>query len=144
MLAGTNRADILDPALTRAGRFDRLITIDKPDISEREAIFMVHLKPVVLSEDLGAQEVARRMAALTPGFAGSEIANICNEAAIMAARRSSADVNLSDFERATERVIGGMVKQNNLMSQREKSIVAKHESGHAIIRFQCDKFVVGE
>jgi len=130
--AGTNRADILDPALLRPGRFDRQIAIDKPDISEREQIFMVHLKPVTLNESLQVEDVARRMAALTPGFAGADIANICNEAAIFAARRSADAVEMTDFERATERVLGGLPKQNNLMSAKEKRAVALHESGHAV------------
>lgn len=132
VLAGTNRADILDPALTRAGRFDRMIAIDKPDIQEREEIFMVHLKPVKTPESLPHADVAKRMAALTPGYAGAEIHNICNEAAIMAARRKSEWVELDDFERATERTIAGMAKENNLMSQKEKRTIAVHESGHAV------------
>lgn len=117
VLAGTNRADILDPALTRAGRFDRHISIDKPDVSERAAIFKVHLKPIKLVKGLSTDDIAKRLAALTPGFAGSEIANICNEAAILCARRSGKGVDLNDFERATERTIGGLEKNNNLMSQ---------------------------
>eukprot|EP00927_Polykrikos_kofoidii_P071123 TRINITY_DN6744_c0_g1_i2.p1 TRINITY_DN6744_c0_g1~~TRINITY_DN6744_c0_g1_i2.p1 ORF type:complete len:866 (-),score=183.97 TRINITY_DN6744_c0_g1_i2:64-2418(-) len=133
VLAGTNRADILDPALKRPGRFDRQIAIDKPDLSERQAIFMVHLKPITLSTDLDAESVARRMAALTPGFAGSDIANICNEAAIFAARRDAKVVEIEDFERATERVLGGLPKHNNLMSIEQKRAVALHESGHAVV-----------
>jgi len=132
VLAGTNRADILDPALTRPGRFDRQIAIDKPDLRERESIFMVHLKPVTLSESLSRESVAKRMAALTPGFAGSDIANICNESAIFAARRSSPVVEMQDFERATERVLGGLPKHNSMMSLKERRTVALHESGHAI------------
>jgi len=132
VLAGTNRADTLDPALTRPGRFDRQIAIDKPDLTEREAIFKVHLKPVSLNESLDVESVAHRMAALTPGFAGSDIANICNEAAIFAARRNSPSVEMDDFERATERVLGGLPKTNNLMNAKEKKTIAIHESGHAI------------
>jgi AFG3 family protein len=132
VLAGTNRVDILDPALTRPGRFDRQIAIDKPDLGERESIFMVHLKPVKLEENLPLGDVAKRMAALTPGFAGADIANICNEAAIFAARRNSTGVSMNDFERATERVMGGLPKSNNLMSPKEKKTVALHESGHAV------------
>jgi len=132
VLAGTNRADILDPALIRPGRFDRQIAIDKPDLSEREAIFKVHLKPVTLQEGLGMDSVAQRMAALTPGFAGSDIANICNEAAIFAARRNAPAIEMQDFERATERVLGGLPKSNSLMSPKEKKTVALHECGHAI------------
>merc|ERR1719414_431347 len=117
VLAGTNRADILDPALIRPGRFDRQIAIDKPDLKERQDIFMVHLRPVTLCEKLGAESVAKRMAALTPGFAGSDIANICNEAAIFAARRSASAIDMEDFERATERVLGGLPKERSLMSK---------------------------
>ncbi|CAD7944739.1 unnamed protein product [Amoebophrya sp. A25] len=132
VLAGTNRADILDNALTRAGRFDRHISIDIPDIKEREEIFMVHLKPLKFAEALSHQAVARRMAALTPGFSGADIANICNEAAILAARRNSTHVEQDDFERATERTLGGHAKTNTLMSQEQKTVIAKHESGHAV------------
>lgn len=132
VLAGTNRADILDNALTRPGRFDRQIAIDKPDLAERRAIFLVHLKPVTLAEHPPVEDFAQRMAALTPGFAGADIANICNEAAIFAARRNAEAVEMQDFELATERVIGGLPKQNGLMSPEEKRAVALHESGHAI------------
>merc|ERR1719443_1858342 len=132
VLAGTNRADILDPALTRAGRFDRQIAIDKPDLREREAVFMVHLQPVKLHKDLAKESVAQRMAALTPGFAGADIANICNEAAIFAARRNVPAVEMQDFELATERVIGGLPKSNSLMSPADKRKVSIHESGHAL------------
>eukprot|EP00440_Ansanella_granifera_P024123 gb/GFBE01026201.1/.p1 GENE.gb/GFBE01026201.1/~~gb/GFBE01026201.1/.p1 ORF type:complete len:833 (+),score=220.58 gb/GFBE01026201.1/:1-2499(+) len=132
VLAGTNRADILDPALLRPGRFDRQIAIDKPDLSERAKIFLVHLKPVILSPKLDPEQVAQRMASLTPGFAGADIANICNEAAIFAARRSVDAVEMEDFERATERVLGGLPKTNSLMSPADKRAVALHESGHAV------------
>lgn len=132
VLAGTNRADILDPALTRPGRFDRQIPIDKPDITERQAIFLVHLRPINLADDLKPETVAQRMAALTPGFAGSDIANICNEAAIFGARRDAKSVEMQDFERATERVIGGLAKHNSVMSAEERKTVAFHECGHAI------------
>jgi len=133
VLAGTNRVDILDPALTRAGRFDRQIAIEAPDLNERESIFEVHLKPVVLAETLEVDQVAKRMAALTPGFVGASIANICNEAAIFAARRSAAAVEMEDFERATERVMGGLPKSNNLMSKEDRKAVSLHECGHAIV-----------
>lgn len=132
VLAGTNRADTLDPALVRPGRFDRQIAIDKPDLTEREAIFMVHLRPVTLRDSLKPQKVAKWMAALTPGFAGSDIANICNEAAIFAARRDARAVEMEDFEHATERVIGGLPK-HSLMNKKEREAVALHESGHAVI-----------
>jgi len=132
VLAGTNRADILDPALTRPGRFDRLIHINKPDLVEREEIFQVHLRPLKLEDSLDSAEISRRMASLTPGFAGSDIANICNESAIFAARRCSPVVGMEDFEAATERAIGGLRKENNLMSPEQKNIIALHESGHAL------------
>jgi len=132
VLAGTNRVDILDNALLRPGRFDRQIAIDKPDMAEREKIYMVHLKPVRLEEGLNMEDVAKRMAALTPGFAGADIANVCNEAAIFAARRKAESVTMDDFERATERVIGGLPKTNSLMSAEDKKTVAIHESGHAV------------
>lgn len=132
VLAGTNRADILDPALTRPGRFDRQISIDKPDLEDRALVFKVHLKPVKLHDELDVDSVAQRMAALTPGFAGSDIANICNEAAIFAARRSSSTVEMKDFENATERIIGGLPKTNNLMGEKQRRTVAIHESGHAL------------
>jgi AFG3 family protein len=132
VLAGTNRADVLDPALLRPGRFDRQIAIDKPDLNEREQIFKVHLKPVNLSTSLDSDSVARRMAALCPGFAGADIANICNEAAIFAARRSADAIEMQDFERACERVMGGLPKENSLMSKNERKTIALHECGHAI------------
>jgi len=132
VLAGTNRADILDPALTRPGRFDRQIAIDKPDLNERAEIFMVHLKPVTLNESLSMESVSKRLAALTPGFAGSDIANICNESAIFAARRNSESVEMQDFERASERILGGLPKENKMTSTKEKRTVALHESGHAV------------
>ncbi|CAE7775076.1 FTSH10 [Symbiodinium pilosum] len=132
VLAGTNRVDILDNALLRPGRFDRQIAIDKPDMAEREKIYMVHLKPVKLEGNLKQEDIAKRMAALTPGFAGADIANVCNEAAIFAARRKGDSVTMDDFERATERVIGGLPKTNSLMSAEDKRTVAIHESGHAV------------
>ncbi|CAJ1401695.1 unnamed protein product [Effrenium voratum] len=132
VLAGTNRVDILDNALLRPGRFDRQIAIDRPDMSEREQIYMVHLKPLKLEEGLDRENVAKRMAALTPGFAGADISNVCNEAAIFAARRAASSVAMDDFERATERVIGGLPKNNSLMSKDDKRTVAIHESGHAV------------
>jgi AFG3 family protein len=133
VLAGTNRADTLDPALTRPGRFDRQIAVERPDLQDREEIFMVHLKPVKLHESLSMENVSKRMAALTPGFSGADIANICNEAAIFAARRDADSAEMKDFERACERVIGGMVKNNNLMGQKQRRTVALHESGHALV-----------
>uniref|UniRef100_A0A0G4GVI2 AAA+ ATPase domain-containing protein n=1 Tax=Chromera velia CCMP2878 TaxID=1169474 RepID=A0A0G4GVI2_9ALVE len=133
VLAGTNRADILDNALTRPGRFDRSITIDKPDLEGREEIFGVHLRPLKLASELTSEEVAKRMSSLTPGMSGADIANICNEAAIFAARRKSESVAIVDFERAVERVIGGLPKSKSLMSQEEKNVVSYHEAGHALV-----------
>lgn len=129
VLAGTNRVDILDQALTRPGRFDRQIILDKPDLKGRTAIFKVHLKGIKLEDDV--EVVAGRLAALTPGFTGADIANLCNEAAIVAARRQAETVSLDDFEKATDRIIGGL-ESNKIMSKEERSIVAHHEAGHAI------------
>ncbi|KAG6617598.1 Cell division protease ftsH [Phytophthora cinnamomi] len=129
VLAGTNRADILDKAILRPGRFDRQITVDVPDIKGRREIFKVHLKGLTL--DGNVDDFARRMAALTPGFAGAEIANICNEAAIVAARRNGNNISFKDFEQATDRVIGGL-ETNRIMSPEEKKTVAYHEAGHAV------------
>lgn len=128
ILAATNRPDILDPALLRPGRFDRQISIDKPDLHGREAIFNVHLKKIKLSADVDV----KRLASQTPGFAGAEIANVCNEAALIAARRNKSFVELQDFQDAIDRVIGGLEKKNKLISPEEKEIVAYHEAGHAV------------
>lgn len=129
VLAGTNRVDILDQALTRPGRFDRQITVDKPDLQGRKEIFEVHLQGITLEGTV--DEYSGRLAGLTPGFAGADIANICNEAAIVAARRKAESVNFSDFEKATDRIIGGL-ESNKIMSENERSIVAHHEAGHAV------------
>jgi AFG3 family protein len=128
ILAATNRPDVLDSALLRPGRFDRQISIDKPDINGREHIFKVHLKPIKLSKDLDI----KKLAAQTPGFAGAEIANVCNEAALIAARKDKKEVELQDFQDAIDRVIGGLEKKNKLISPEEKKIVAYHEAGHAV------------
>lgn len=128
ILAATNRPDVLDSALLRPGRFDRQISIDKPDIVGREAIFKVHLKPIKLHDDIDA----KKLAAQTPGFAGAEIANVCNEAALIAARRNKDKVDMNDFQDAIDRVIGGLEKKNKIISPEEKKIVAFHEAGHAI------------
>lgn len=130
VLAGTNRADVLDKALLRPGRFDRQISIDKPDMRGRFQIFMVHLQPLKLQDE--ASDVAKRLAALTPGFAGADIANVCNEAALIAAREDKNHVEMIDFERATDRVIGGLEKKNKVISRKEREIVAHHEAGHAV------------
>ena len=128
ILAATNRPDVLDSALLRPGRFDRQISIDKPDIVGREAIFRVHLKPLKMDTDVDS----KKLAAQTPGFAGAEIANVCNEAALIAARREKRAIQMSDFHDAIDRVIGGLEKKNKIISPEEKKIVAYHEAGHAI------------
>ncbi len=128
ILAATNRPDVLDSALLRPGRFDRQISIDKPDIAGREHIFKVHLKPIKLSKDVDV----KKLAAQTPGFAGAEIANVCNEAALIAARRDKSEVDMQDFQDAVDRVIGGLEKKTKIISADEKRIVAYHEAGHAV------------
>jgi AFG3 family protein len=128
VLAATNRPDVLDTALLRPGRFDRQISIDKPDVKGREAIFKVHLKPIKISEKVDIHKLAEQ----TPGFAGADIANICNEAALIAARKGKAGVEMEDFQDAVDRVIGGLEKKNKIISPDEKRIIAYHEAGHAI------------
>jgi len=128
VLAATNRPDVLDTALLRPGRFDRQITIDKPDLVGREAIFKVHLKPIKISKTLDIHKLAEQ----TPGFAGADIANVCNEAALIAARKNKEAVDMSDFQDAVDRVIGGLEKKNKIISPEEKKIIAYHEAGHAI------------
>ncbi len=128
ILAATNRPDVLDVALLRPGRFDRQISIDKPDIAGREQIFKVHLKPIKLAKDLDV----KKLAAQTPGFAGAEIANVCNEAALIAARKDKSEVDIQDFQDAIDRVIGGLEKKTKIISPEEKKIVAYHEAGHAV------------
>jgi AFG3 family protein len=130
VLAGTNRVDILDKAILRPGRFDRQVQVDRPDIKGRKEIFMVHLSPIKLAGDKAMY--AQRLAALTPGMVGADIANICNEAAIHAARKAKEGVDLKDFEAAIDRVIGGLEKRNGLMTPEERKTVAYHEAGHAI------------
>jgi cell division protease FtsH len=128
VLAATNRPDVLDTALLRPGRFDRQISIDKPDVKGREAIFKVHLKPIKVSEKVDIHKLAEQ----TPGFAGADIANVCNEAALIAARKGKNAVDMSDFQDAVDRVIGGLEKKNKIISPDEKRIIAYHEAGHAI------------
>jgi AFG3 family protein len=128
ILAATNRPDVLDSALMRPGRFDRQVSIDKPDLIGREQIFKVHLKPVKIAEGVDA----KKLSAQTPGFAGAEIANVCNEAALIAARKNKEAVDMQDFQDAIDRVIGGLEKKNKIISPEEKRIVAYHEAGHAI------------
>jgi AFG3 family protein len=128
ILAATNRPDVLDSALLRPGRFDRQITIDRPDLVGREAIFKVHLQPIKVSETLDVHKLAEQ----TPGFAGADIANVCNEAALIAARKGKSAVDMSDFQDAVDRVIGGLEKKNKIIAPHEKEIIAYHEAGHAI------------
>ncbi len=128
ILAATNRPDVLDNALLRPGRFDRQITIDRPDLVGREAIFKVHLLPIKISQTLDVHKLAEQ----TPGFAGADIANVCNEAALIAARKGKDAVDMSDFQDAIDRVIGGLEKKNKIILPEEKEIIAYHEAGHAI------------
>lgn len=128
ILAATNRPDVLDSALLRPGRFDRQISIDKPDLAGREHIFDVHLKPIKTSPILDI----KKLASMTPGFAGADIANVCNEAALIAARKGKTQVEMDDFNDAIDRVIGGLEKKNKIISPEEKEVIAYHEAGHAI------------
>ena len=128
ILAATNRPDVLDSALLRPGRFDRQISIDKPDLKGREEIFKVHVRPLKLNADVNV----KNLAAQTPGFAGAEIANVCNESALIAARKDKTSIEMSDFQDAIDRVIGGLEKKNKIISPEEKKIVAYHEAGHAV------------
>ncbi|KAG5553943.1 hypothetical protein RHGRI_011718 [Rhododendron griersonianum] len=130
VLAGTNRPDILDKALLRPGRFDRQITIDKPDIKGRDQIFQIYLTKLKLDQE--PSYYSQRLAALTPGFAGADIANVCNEAALIAARNESTQITMEHFEAAIDRVIGGLEKKNKVISKLERRTVAYHESGHAV------------
>nr|NVI71741.1 putative AFG3-like protein 2 [Cucujiformia] len=130
VLAATNRVDILDKALLRPGRFDRQIFVPAPDIKGRASIFKVHLEP--LKTLLNKLDLARKMAALTPGFTGADIANVCNEAALIAARDLNETISMKNFEQAIERVVAGMEKKTNVLSPEEKKTVAYHEAGHAV------------
>ena len=129
IMAATNRADILDKALLRAGRFDRQIHVELPDVSERKAIFQVHLKPIKTDSSLDIDFLARQ----TPGFSGADIANVCNEAALIAARNGKTAVDKDDFLAAVDRIIGGLEKKNKVMTAEEKRTIALHEAGHATI-----------
>ena len=128
ILAATNRPDVLDSALLRPGRFDRQISIDKPDLKGRAEIFKVHVRSLKLSDDVNI----KNLAAQTPGFAGAEIANVCNESALIAARKNKSSIEMVDFQDAIDRVIGGLEKKNKIISPEEKKIVAFHEAGHAV------------
>ena len=129
MLAATNRADVLDKALLRAGRFDRQIYVELPDIKEREEIFTVHMKNLKLGKDVDKVFLARQ----TPGFSGADIANVCNEAALIAARHNKKEIEKQDFLDAVDRIVGGLEKKNKVISQHEKRVIAYHESGHASV-----------
>jgi cell division protease FtsH len=129
IMAATNRPEILDPALLRPGRFDRQVLVDRPDINGREAILRIHSKNVQLSPDVDLRKIAGR----TPGFVGADLANLINEAALLAARKNKSSVESVDFDEAIDRVVAGLQKKNRVMNPREKEIVAFHESGHAIV-----------
>ena len=134
ILAATNRADVLDRALMRAGRFDRQIYVDMPDLNERKEIFDVHLKPLKLEKKLDKDFLARQ----TPGFSGADIANICNEAALIAARKKKTSVQKQDFLDAVDRIIGGLEKKNKIITKQEKKTIAYHESGHATVSWMLE------
>ncbi|MDQ5987003.1 MAG: ATP-dependent zinc metalloprotease FtsH 4 [Syntrophus sp. SKADARSKE-3] len=129
IMSATNRPEILDPALLRPGRFDRQVLLDRPDINGREAILKIHARKVLLGPDVDL----RKIAALVPGFAGADLANLVNEAALLAARKDKETVDAAEFDMAIDRVVGGLEKKNRVMNPREKEIVAVHESGHAIV-----------
>jgi cell division protease FtsH len=129
ILAATNRADVLDSALMRAGRFDRQIYVDMPDLNERKEIFQVHLKPLKLAENLDIDFLSKQ----TPGFSGADIANLCNEAALIAARKDKKQVDKQDFLDAVDRIVGGLEKKNKIITAEEKEVIAFHEAGHATI-----------
>ncbi|GAP42530.1 ATP-dependent metalloprotease FtsH [Lentimicrobium saccharophilum] len=129
ILAATNRADILDRALLRAGRFDRQIHVELPDLEERKAIFKVHMKPLKFDESVGVDFLSKQ----TPGFSGADIANVCNEAALIAARRNKTEISKQDFMDAIDRIIGGLEKRNKIISPQEKKVIAFHEAGHAAV-----------
>ncbi len=134
ILAATNRADILDKALLRAGRFDRQIHVDLPDVHERKEIFNVHLRPVKIDETVDVNFLAKQ----TPGFSGADIANVCNEAALTAARKSKNSVSKEDFLDAVDRIVGGLEKKNKIITQSEKKSIAYHEAGHATISWMLE------
>ena len=129
LLAATNRPEVLDPALLRAGRFDRQVLVDRPDKKGRVAILQVHMKKITLAPGIDADQVA----ALTPGFSGADLANLCNEAALVATRRDGNDVTLRDFTVAIERIVAGLEKKNRVLNEHERTVVAYHEMGHALV-----------
>ena len=134
VMAATNRSDVLDKALTRAGRFDRQIFVDLPDLLERKQIFEVHLKPIKQSKQIDVNFLARQ----TPGFSGADIANVCNEAALIAARKSKKQVEKQDFLDAVDRIIGGLEKKSKIISPGEKKTIAYHEAGHATVSWMLE------
>ena len=134
VMAATNRADVLDKALMRAGRFDRQIYVDLPDVRERKEIFDVHLKPLKMARDLDVDFLAKQ----TPGFSGADIANVCNEAALIAARKSKKSVGRQDFLDAVDRIVGGLEKKNKIISPKEKETIAYHEAGHATVSWMLE------
>ena len=134
IMAATNRADMLDTALMRAGRFDRQIYVDLPDLNERKEIFIVHLKPIKVDDSVDIDLLARQ----TPGFSGADIANVCNEAALIAARRNAETVCKQDFLDAVDRIVGGLEKKTKVMTAQEKRTIALHEAGHATISWFCE------
>ena len=129
IIAATNRADVLDKALLRAGRFDRQIYVDMPDVNERKAIFKVHLKPIKTDKTIDIDLLSKQ----TPGFSGADIANVCNEAAWFAARKRKNSVSHTDFNEAVDRIVGGLEKRSRVISDTEKKTIAFHEAGHAIV-----------
>jgi AFG3 family protein len=134
ILAATNRADILDKALLRAGRFDRQIYVELPDLNERKEIFKVHLRPIKTEKELEVDFLARQ----TPGFSGADIANVCNEAALIAARKNKKSVQKQDFLDAIDRIVGGLEKKNKIITQEEKKTIAYHEAGHATVSWMLE------
>jgi cell division protease FtsH len=134
VIAATNRADVLDKALMRAGRFDRQIYVDLPDMNERREIFEVHIKPLKLDKDVDIDFLAKQ----TPGFSGADIANVCNEAALVAARKNKKAVHHQDFLDAVDRIVGGLEKKNKIITQKEKETIAYHEAGHATVSWMLE------
>ena len=134
VLAATNRADVLDKALMRAGRFDRQIYVDLPDIKERQEIFEVHIKPLKLADNVNVEFLAQQ----TPGFSGADIANMCNEAALIAARNSKKAIHHQDFLDAVDRIVGGLEKKNKVITPKEKKVIAYHEAGHATVSWMLE------
>ena len=134
VIAATNRADVLDKALMRAGRFDRQIYVDLPDVRERKEIFQVHLKPIKIAKGLDTDFLAKQ----TPGFSGADIANVCNEAALIAARKLKKSVNKQDFLDAVDRIVGGLEKKNKIITESEKKTIAFHEAGHATVSWMLE------